>query len=284
MFLKTIRHKGPSLRNLLAYMIDGMQNKEDDLMVVHNLRSFDQSAIMQEFIANDHYYRKQSKAKVRWYHEILSIGALDHEKVDAKMLERIAQKYIQMRSPNALCFAVSHEGEAHKHIHFCFSGTEYRNKKTLRMDNKTFRDLRIGLEKWQQKELPELEHSIVYLNSEKEKRKNRGTGAALQREYQTKKRLSGTSSMTVKEQLSSTVQDMFSCSRTAQQFYEKLYTAGFTVYERNGTVTGVVGKKKYRFKTLGITSDMILSLDRFAKRQKDVEQLMSRDDEYELER
>jgi len=283
MFLKTLRHKGPSLRSLLFYMVDGMQNKDTDLMIAHNLRSLDMADITNDFIENEKY-RKQTRAKTRWYHEILSISALDSDMVDDRMLERIAQKYIQMRSPNALCFAVSHTGEAHKHIHFCFSGTEYRSKKTLRMDNKTFRDLRIDFEHWQQQELPELSHSIVYLGAEKEKRRQRGKGACLEREYQTKKRLAATKQLTDKEQLKEVVQQAFSQSRTKKQFYERLRQSGVATYERNGKMAGVITNKKYRFTSLGITKDMLFSLDKFAQRQQEAERLMSRNDGYERER
>lgn len=264
-------------------MVDGMQNKDADLMIAHNLRSFDMDDIMHDFIANDQY-RKQTRAKVRWYHEILSIGALDSDKVDDEMLERIAHKYIQMRSPNALCFAVSHTGEAHKHIHFCFSGTEYRSKKTLRMDNEVFRNLRVGFEKWQKKELPELKYSIVYLDSEKENRRQRGKGAAEQREYQTKKRLATKKQLTDKQQLQQVVQQAFSLSRTKKQFYARLHQSGIETYERGGKMTGVITNRKYRFTSLGITKDMLLSLDRFARRQQEAERLMSGSDGYERER
>ncbi len=283
MFLKTLRHTGPSIRNLILYMVNGMQNKDTDLMIAHNLRSLDIEDIIHDFIGNDHY-RKQTRATTRWYHEILSIGALDADKVDDKMLERIAQKYIEMRSPNALCFAVAHTSEAHKHIHFCLSGTEFRNKTTLRMDNKTFRDLRVGFEKWQQKELPELQHSLVYLNSEKEKRRQRGKGASLEREYQTQKRLAAKGQLTNKQQLQEAVQQAFSRSRTKKQFYERLRQSGIETYERVGKITGVITNRKYRFTSIGITKSMLLSLDRFASRQREAEQLLNHDDGYELER
>ena len=279
MIIKTLRHKHNTIRDLLYYMVNGMENQESDLMISHNLPSFETEEIQQEFLKND-LYRQQTKAQVRWYHELLCFSPLDKDKLDTRKLFKITQQYIEMRNPNALCFAVAHMGEAHTHVHLCFSGTQYRSKKTLRMDDKTFRDLRVGMERWQQKEFPELSNSLVYVGKEKtkERAKSRDVSSRKQKEFLAKKRLK---KVPEKELLKSIVKEAYNRSETTEQFYSLLKAANLTLYERNGKVTGIIGKRKYRFTTtLGLTKEMLLSFDRLAQRQREYKQLQgkSRDD------
>ena len=175
--------------------------------------------------------------------------------------------------------------ESHTHVHLCFSGTEYKSKKTLRMDDKTFRNLRVGMEQYQQKEFPELKNSIVYLGKEKTKNraKSRDKNVRKENEHKAKNRLGKTA--TEKEQLKNTLQDAYNQSENINQFYDAVTAASITLYERNGKPVGVLGKRKYRFSTLGITKEMLLSLDRYARRQQEMQQMTKRNEtDQELER
>ena len=169
-------------------MIEGMENKGRDLMIAHNLPSFDLNQMIHSYLVNDTY--RQAPAQVRQYHEILSFSPRDSEHLSKEKLEQLTLEYIKMRNPNALCFAVAHMDSSHTHIHLCFSGTEYRHKKTLRMDDATFRNLRMDMERYQQEHFPELKHSVVYLDKENQKERaiarDRNSRAA--KEFQYKKR------------------------------------------------------------------------------------------------
>ena len=283
MLIKTLRHKYNSIGDLLFYMVNGMEDKGKDMMIAHNLPSFDIETMKHEFLKND-LYRQETKAQVRWYHEILSFSPFDKEALDTRTLERIARQYIEMRNPRAMCYAVAHTSEAHIHLHFCFSGSEYRSKNILRMDDRTFKGLRIGMEKWQMKNLPHLKNSIVYLDRRKEKRRtiDRDRNSRNQKEFHTKKRLGGRT--TEKGKLASTLKGLFNKSRDVKQFYSSIKAADLTLLERNGKVTGVIGNRRYRFKTLGITNEMLMSLDRLSARQREVQRLMARNRETGLER
>ena len=283
MLIKTLRHRYNSIGNLLYYMVNGMEDKEKDLMIAHNLPSFDVETMKHEFLKND-LYRQQTRAEVRWYHEFLSFSPLDSIHLNTEKLEKIARQYIAMRNPRAMCYVVSHTSEAHTHLHFCFSGSEYRSRNILRMDDKTFKNLREGMERWQIEQFPELENSIVYIDREQvlERAKSRDKNSRKQKEYLTKKRLN--KRPTEKELLSKTLRDLYNKSETLEQFYRLIKAENLSLSERNGKINGVVNKRKYRFKTLGITNEMLVSLDRYSARQRTIQRLTNMYNDMELDR
>lgn len=274
MFIKTLRHKTNSIHNLLTYMRDGMA--ERDFSYAHNLMGSTLREYADEFIENDRH--RSNHAKTRWYHEILSLGAQDKEKVTTKMLEQLAHKYIQLRNDKALVYSVAHTGDEHVHIHFAFSGVEFGSSKTLRMDDQTFLNLRMDMEAYQMRMFPELVHSIVYHNREHSLQKdsiqidrNARKQRACQREQRTK-------TISDKQRCMDIVQQSFDLSTTLKAFYTALENEGLELYTYRGKVKGVIANRKYRFATLGITKEMLLSLDRFRQREQEIEQLMNRDD------
>ncbi len=253
-------------------MIDGMAD-ENDLMIAHNLPSFDLKSMISAYLTNDHY--RKSPARVKWYHEILSFSPSDKEKITQDMLNDIARKYINARNPSALCFAVAHTSEAHQHLHFCFSGTEFRSRNTLRMDDGVFQNLREGMEHYQMERFPELEDSIVYLEKEKTKTRavSRDRNARKERAFQAKKRLG--KKKTEKESLSEVLRQVFNESKGRSSFYENLEAAGYELSERNGVINGIQAKRKYRFATLGVSKEMFQTLDQWDQRNQEIMALNS---------
>lgn len=244
--------------------MDGVEDEKQDMIVAHNLPSFDMNAITSAFLTNDSYRR--SPAKVRWYHEVLSFSPSDAQHIDYDVLDTIAKKYIEMRNPNALCFAVSHTDKAHPHLHFCFSGTEYRSRKTLRMDDKTFEDLRVGMEVYQMKHFPSLKNSLAYVGKKRtQKQIAKGEqNTRKQKEYRAKQRLG--KQQTQKEKLSQLLLEVFKQSGSRTSFYDAIEQTGIGLSTRNGKVNGITANRKYRFATLGITNEMLQSLDRIENR------------------
>ena len=260
-------------------MVNGMADPENDMMISHNLPGFIVGNNANAFIENDCHRRKP--AKVQYYHEVLAFSPFSREHLSKQTLETIARKYIEMRNPRALCFAVAHRSQAHIHLHFAFSGVEYRSHKTLRMDNKVFENLRFGMERYQQKEFPELHHSIVYLGKEKKrnKAKERDHNTRRERQYQMKKNYP--KKQPEKERISALVCEVFNNATTVDGFIKALTKSGMKLYERGGKVAGVIGKRKYRFGTLGITKEMFRSLSRLQERYEHIRQLRDsgRDDD-----
>lgn len=252
-------------------MIDGMTDTKNDTMIAHNLRSFDVGQMSKAFINNDTYRR--FPARVRWYHEVLSFSPLDKEHITRELLNDIAVKYINLRNPHALCFAVAHTDTAHTHLHFCFSGTEFRSKTTLRMDDPTFESLRYDIERYQLDKYPQLKNSIVYWNKERKRNspKMRDKNARAEKEFQTKRRLKGV--LTEKEQLKQSVLDAYNQAQSVDEFYKMIEQSGLELNYRRGKVNGVKGKRTYRFTTLGVSKKMLQGLTKLQNRWADIDAL-----------
>jgi len=185
------------------------------------------------------------------YHEILSFHQNDSKYLDLNTLEDIALKYIEIRGNNALCFAKPHFNDTNTHIHFAFSGTEYKCSKTLRMDNKTFKENRKSIERYQMENYPNLSNSIVYHNSKQKQKKK-----IKDKEYQTKKRTGKTTDKVI---LTEKLKEHFNMAKSYDEFCEILEKEGFELYKYRNKVNGIFfNNRKYRFKTLGFGMDLFV--------------------------
>ena len=150
MILKSKRsYSAGRYKQLIDYILHdkGRINDSMSFTILHNLRSSAQNDIVREFVKNDEYRKKRHRGVVL-YQEILSFHPDDKEKLDLETLEDISRKFIELRGKHALCIAKPHIENENVHIHFCFSGTEHKSSKTLRLDNHDFRDIRMQLEKY----------------------------------------------------------------------------------------------------------------------------------------
>jgi hypothetical protein len=242
--------------------------------ICHNLRSIDKDEIIKEFIKNDGY-RKKRKNGVVLYHEILSYSPKDKENLNLNILENIAHKFIELRGERALCFAKPHIENENIHIHFCFSGTEYRSSKVLRLDNKQFRQVRLDIEEYQKEKYPELSDSIVYLNKwQKEQAIDQEEQKQTDAEYQIKKRTGKSSD---KEQINEIVHQCFQNSESRDDFYQKLLKQGLELYRYRNKVNGLLWNgRKYRFRTLNITEKQLAQLQKGASRMDELQRIMKR--------
>jgi hypothetical protein len=246
MILKTIRWKSNNFKKIISYILDkDWKTNKSSFAIYNNIKRPDK--ILQEFKNNDRY-RKRRKNGVVLYHEVLSFHQKDSKKLTLIKLKEIAEKYISIRSPNALCFASPHFDTDNIHIHFCFSGTEYKSSKTLRMDNKFFKKIKLDIEAYQKKQFPELVNSIVY-STEKELDKRFDKD----KYYQTKNRLNKANTKTDKDQLKDSIKIIFLKSTNFDDFIENLKLNKYEVYSYRNKPRGIIfNKRKYRFKLLGI--------------------------------
>lgn len=162
MILKTIRWKIGAFERLVDY-IGRSTGEEGSFILEHNLRpSGDLSSIANQFRENDAYRKKRTRGVVL-YHEILSFHAGDREHLTPDVLEDLTRKYLSIRAPEGLAFAMPHYDKGHIHVHIMLSGVQFKSEKTLRMDNPTFTRVRRQIEAFQIDRYPELKHSIVHL-------------------------------------------------------------------------------------------------------------------------
>jgi hypothetical protein len=271
MILKTLRvKKKASFGRLVNYVMTHENKLRKGFLLTHNVMADDIAGITEEFHQNDDYRTNKRKNSVLMYHEIMSFAPEDSEQLTAEILEDIAQEYINMRSQKALGIAKPHFEKSHWHIHFLFSGTEYRSNDLLRMDNKKFEQIRRGIETYQQERYPELTHSIVYTDKPERERLNQkqvDKNVRKEKAYQAQKN----GRVLDKERLSKAVQEMYARSKDTPTFLKFLNDQPeLESYKYRGKLAGIkYGKnksRKYRFTTLGITKEMLLALEQGKKK------------------
>jgi len=113
---------------------------------------------------------------------MMSFHDKDTERLDPNILKDLAHKWIEIRGDKALCFAKPHFHGSTIHIHFAFSGNEYKSAKNLRMSDYEFKRSRIQMEAYQRENYPELKHSFAY-----EKKKERAIKNSIEQDRNTRK-------------------------------------------------------------------------------------------------
>lgn len=261
MIIKTLRIKSKHrIKSLVRYVLnDGQENAKpmDSFVILNNIHTVNVAKIHKEFLLNDQY-RAKRKNGICYYHEILSISPKDINHVTEEILEDLAKTYIEIRgAKEALVLAKAHIEKNHRHIHLLMSSTKYKSKESLRLDNESFRKVRIEMEEYQQRKYSnQLKNSIVYLNKEKEK-SNRITAdknTRFQNEFQMKARLDG-KQVTKKEVLKERVSKILAITNSPKEFLTRIKKEpDFNLYDYRGKITGLVFEdKKYRFTTIGIS-------------------------------
>lgn len=289
MIIKTLRCKKRDFRRLVQYVlctkklsahIDEIVDFERTFCVTQHLHSAHIGGIIDEFKANDRY-RKERKNGVVMYHEILSWHEKDSPHLNVSILEDIVRHYIQLRAPDSLCLAVPHFDKGHKHIHLLFSGTEYKSAKTLRMDNRQFKTLRQGIERYQQEKYPHIRHSHIHTKERAiQPQKSPNTkGQNKERVYHTKKR---SQKALDKEHLSDIAQEALKQTTRTKDFFKYLKNKGLELYQYRTKIAGVFfNNRKYRFSTLGIGKK---DLDRLQQKEEQIKQRLVELDDLKTQR
>ena len=86
-----------------------------------------------------------------------------------------------------------------------------------------------------------------------------------------------------KQNILKVLEEAFNLSESEKDFYRKLEEKGLQLYSRNGKITGIQGNRRFRFKTLGYTSEILqqLELDPTLRKRKE---LLQNIHEYEHEK
>lgn len=269
MILKTIREKEQArFEGIVRYVLtdDKERLREGGFVLTHNILGSSIPEITQELIENDNQRTKKRKNSVLLYHEILSFNPKDQEHLNQAKLRDIAEKYIEIRCPKALVLAVPHQEKDHVHIHFVISGSEFRSDTLLRMDNKQFERVKRSIETYQIETYPELKHSIVHLNKEKNRKLNRqerDKSVRKERAYQMKRKKEERGEKMDKERLGIAIKQMLDHSKTKAEFLAFIEGQDkLEYYMRADKLAGVVYYgRKYRFTTLGIEKKKLLELE-----------------------
>lgn len=219
----------------------------------HNAEHF-----AKQLLINESYRQIKRKNNVKLYMDILSFHAKDSEKLTNEKLQIMALKYLSLRAPKSMAIATVHRNEKdHVHLHICFSGVEYKTGKSIRISKDDFKyKVKIPMEQFQQKRFPELSLSEINHDCSVMKTKDRDLRKDAETEMELKGRISE------KQQIIKVLEDTFKTASSEKDFYEQLKSKGVQLYSRDGVITGIQGKRKFRFKTLGYTPEILAELDK----------------------
>lgn len=244
MIIKSRPRKTRSFRQLLNYLMDnkgrGLGGKP--MILTHNVRGDTVEDWVSSLESNEPKRIRSNATRV--LHEIISFHPKDQERLDKHKLEDIARTYIQSRSKTGMFVVIPHLDDDHPHIHICGSPWDMEGE-SLRMSQAEFQELKADFQKFQMDKYPELVHSKVAHDNKATQMKHVGQAQG----------------MSVKAKVLQAISDAVLQTTSAVTFLKDLESSGFEVYYRADRATGVIFKgRKFRFKTLGVKLDELISL------------------------
>lgn len=259
MVIKSLSRKRDNFGDLLRYINRLPASQLGKTAVLFNLPTTDDLArIERAFVEN---FRKPSHRVthpngVTMYHEILSIAADDREQVTEEMLNDLARQYLSTRAPDCLAYARAQFDTKNPHIHIMISAHRLDGSK-VRLSKFQFGNAKRQLERYQQEQYPELEHSVVQSHRHGRTRTARIATTIKEGEQIRRERTQGKTTPTRKAQIREQVRDIFIRSRTDAELIESFSSTGFVPYVRGQTpgVVEMASGRKYRLKTLGLEAE-----------------------------
>jgi len=294
MIVKSLSSKSMRFKQLLEYFNQPLERGKT--AILHNLTTQTDhlKRIEAEFLSNS-TYQNRTKNTITLYHEILSLGELDKEKITEEVLTDLATKYLELRAPNALAYGKYQYNTENKHIHLLISGNEYHSTKQVRLTKYDFQKIKQEMELYQKQRYPELTNSLIFDRQAKEQRQQRDRERGREQPDQIRRswkeqerqkryeRQGVQAPPTRKEEVRQQLLTVFTFAMSQADFVAQCKEVGLTVYERRdnkfaGVETG--DGYKYRFKTLGL--EEILGKEQ--QRWEDLPKIRERVRQMELER
>ena len=244
-----------------------MQEAQNNLLKEQKLLEKRIKNMVSQFSENESKRKIERRNKNIAYHEILSFHKADTDKLPKKILLKIARKYAKERSPNSMVISTMHSDKDHLHIHNVISALEFATGKPVRLSRKEFKEVKIRMEQFQEKELG-LKFSKVNHSKKKE--------AMLQLDIERELNLRGKRSE--RQELQNILVEVFARVRKEEVYYKEFEKAGIQFYSRGGQIVGVQGfNRRYRLKTLGFDPSRI-SMKKERKRIAELQKLKSKKD------
>lgn len=262
MILKSLSRKSNSTQ-LIKYATryitkDKAHTHQDDavILVRHNIRSKSVEGFIKEFQENESYRLYRRKDSVILFHTILSFSPNDKLKVSKRILKDVAEKFIELRSPNCLNLAIAHLEKQHSHVHVLTSGTQV-NGRSSRVSKQEFRRILNELEAYQQTNYPELTHSKNNHTRMQECDRSKLIETFIQ------KRKSKIHILAMQ------LESIYKSAHSKDAFMRVLTEHNHEPYFRNGKLQGIISEgKKYRLSTLGYTDKEFDFLEQQEKKQR----------------
>jgi hypothetical protein len=254
--------KEASFKQLLSYI--NKPKHKGKTALLYNFQNFSDKLkqVENEFLKNYEFAPKRKNGNAL-YHEIISFSEKDRKFLTESILHDLAFEYLQMRAQGALAYAKVHFDKKCSHVHVVISANLIKSRQKLRITKGQFGNIKKKLEKYQQKEYPFLENSIVFSKTKKERIKQTVKEGERERRIKNKREKSR------KEQIADIVKNCL-CIGSEKEFLEKLKTEGLKFYVRgkNVGVQETSKMRKFRLKTLGVASDYLKMKKRWQRANK----------------
>ncbi len=251
MILKSYTRGTSSFGQLADYITrrDAVMKKDGAPYILrHNLLGRTKDDNVQEFLDNEKCRLSHRKGEIKLYHDIISYRAGDKEILTPEVLDKIARRYVDLRSDKALYFGAAHWDKNHVHLHLMISATEAYTGRPIRMSKKEFQDCKRELQRY------EVELGLTHSQVEH----GRGTRGRTDREHNLVVR-SGKGSR--KGEIRALLEQSFANATSRTAFLENLKESGLKVYERGGKPAGIDDNRHYRFGTLDFGEEKMKELD-----------------------
>lgn len=245
MIIKSLRRKEANFDQLVYYINHGAN--KNGCYLAHNFLCdpTDTESVIKQFEDNSKHL-PPLKGGNYMYHEIISLPqhAKSFKNTD-KILEDLAQKYIQKRCPDNLVYARIHNDTNKPHIHLAISANKVMDSKRMRLSKKGFRDIQIKLEQYKVEKYPELGNQKLYAHSHQSE-KAKTTHAENQ--------MSKAGKVTKKQHAINSLSQAFDIAINFKELDQLLKKNQLALYQRGKTVglMDLKTQKKYRLKTLGL--------------------------------
>ena len=230
-FISTIASNAQSERT------KGIQSQ----LFTHNLLGKTLKEYAEEFKENEKNRQvKRSNSNVA-LHTIVSFSPADTGKLTNEMLSDFVEKYISLRSKEAIYLGGLHSREEHLHVHLIQSCIDYGTGLSNRISRGEFQNIKIALQEYQKNKYEELESLPVHEKS--------GRGNTLIKEgSKNPKNFDRSESGKLQE----VVRTQYAQAASLDDFLKRVTDLGHVVYYRNGRLQGIKanGKTKHRLSKL----------------------------------
>lgn len=267
-----------SFTTVLGYIFRE-QEKDETFVLTKYIkgRNLSIEELHSQFQSNEELRLNKRKNNVVLYMDILSFHPKDAERLNNEKLYQITLKYLSLRAPKSIAVATVHRNEKdHTHLHICFSGVEYKTGKSIRLSKEDFKHkVKLPMEKYQQDVFHELILSKI--------RHEKSVSINKEQKKESEKMVEANGGISEKQQLMTLLEEVFKTAKSEQDFYQRLEQRGVKLYSRNGKITGIEGKRKFRFRSLGYTTEILHSLELLPTQRQRME-LIQKAKEYEHNR
>jgi len=251
MIIKSMSRKHRSFSQLFRYMEKGSSQSSEFDFFSKNLYTTNGKDIIAEFSRNAQFLKNRANGNYL-FHEVISLTkskklTLLEEK---ERLFDIVRYYTKNRCDKNLVTGFLHDEKLNNiHFHLMISSNELDEHKNQRLTKFEFDKVKKLTEKYVIDKHPELDQDII-INAKKTKRTTKQSNKAGEVRRQGGR-------LAKKEKITAILKEVFSQSRSRNDFFDRLVKQNIQLYNRGKTIGFINGNdnKKYRLKTLALESE-----------------------------